>query len=247
MLKTIAIIQARMGSTRLPGKVLMDICGKTMLARVVDRIKLIKEIDDFVIATSINGKDQEIVDVCQKMGINCFRGSENDVLTRYLKAAQLYNADTIVRFCCDSPLLDPQVADQVISFFKSNKDGVDFCYNSDPASYPMGLDTQVFSFKALEKTALEAKQKYERSHVTVYMYENPNKFVIRNIKNDTNESHHRWVVDTQEDLNFMCVVYDRLKDFHGMFFWKDVINLIENDPSVSKINYYITKKNVTLG
>ena len=169
----IAIIQARMGSTRLPGKVLKRIDGRPMLSYLLDRVLKSTKIDKVIIATSILAIDDPIEDHCKEYGVDCFRGSENDVLSRYYECAKKYNADVIVRLTADCPLADPNVIDDVIKIFECNN--VDYCANTVPVStFPDGTDVEVFSMNALEKAFNEVKDPHFREHVTFQFWQTDN-------------------------------------------------------------------------
>jgi len=246
-LKTLAIVQARMGSSRLKGKVIEDICGKTMLERVVGRLQKCYEIDEVVVATSTHPNDDVIEKLCTHLKIGTFRGSEDDVLSRFVGAAQTFGGDIIVRVCSDSPLVDPTVSGQVIAAFKKRLPTVDYAGNHLPLTYPLGLNTEVFTKEALDKTASLAKLAYERAHVTIFMIEHPELFRVMNVPHSENFGYHRWTVDTPEDLEFMRQVYKRLARAGDSFSWTDVLTLLSDEPELMKINEGIEQKEVTLG
>jgi spore coat polysaccharide biosynthesis protein SpsF len=236
--KVVGIIQARMGSTRLPGKVLADIHGHPMLWRVVDRTRAAKTLDDVIVATTIEPGDDAIVAFCREHEIDCFRGSENDVLDRYYRAARERDAQNIVRITSDCPLIDPEIIDKTVRAFLTERP--DYASNSVVRNYPRGLDTEVMTFRALESVWREARQPYERAHVTPYLYENPARFKICSVTGDKDYSDHRWTVDTPEDLEFVRAVYGRLEG--GRFSWRDVSKLIEREPELAEINRGIAQK-----
>ena len=242
--KTVAIIQARMGSTRLPGKVVLDIGGKSMLDHVVHRVRRCREVDSIVVATSTLAKDQAIVEECNKLKVSVYRGSEEDVLFRYYQAAEHYEAKIVVRFCSDSPLIDPNVSDGAIRLLKDNLDTLDVCTIIAEKTYPLGLHTEALTFETLEKAHLMARKDFERSHVTPYIYENSHLFRIKNIACTPNYSHHRWTVDTQEDIDFARAIYKRMKESGKIddFSWKDVLEIVEKEPQLSEINASIIPK-----
>ncbi|MCP4157904.1 MAG: NTP transferase domain-containing protein, partial [bacterium] len=165
---TWAIIQARTGSTRLPGKVFLKLKGKPLIWHVVERLKGSREIDGILLATTENPNDQKLETWAVEHDVPVFRGSEADVLSRYYHAAQSVEAGTIVRITADDPFKDHQVMDRIIRFYRENQ--LDFAYNNNPATYPEGLDVEVFSFEALEKAHRESKEPFEREHVTQYFY-----------------------------------------------------------------------------
>ena len=237
-----AIIQARMASTRLPGKVLMDINGKPMLLRLVERLRYSKMIDKIIIATSTNKEDDAIYDFSLKYNIDVFRGSQNDVLNRYYEAAKFFNVDIIVRITADCPLLDPYILDKVIEVFVNESKlivtnaGIDLAKRT----YPRGLDLEVFSFKTLTMMNNKATQKYQREHVTPYIYQNTDEvFVVRDTENFSN---NRWTVDTSEDMEFVRAVYSGFKNELDTLNYKNVLNYLENNPHLKKINQHINQK-----
>ena len=245
-MKTVAIVQAHMGSSRLPGKVLMDIAGETMLSRVVNRTRRCKNIDTVLVATSVSPIDDALVSACEELEVPVFRGSDSDVLDRFVNAAQTFSADVCVRITSDCPLLDPEVSDHVITRFRQANPPVDYASNKIPQSYPRGLDTEVFTIKALEDTAHRAVERYQRSHVTIYMYEHPDEFKLLSVVSDVDRADWRWTVDTPEDLQFVRQIYSRLGP-EGKFGWREVIALLEEKPELRNINSSIAQKNVLEG
>lgn len=205
---TTAIIQARMSSTRLPGKVLADIEGRSMLVRVVEQVKLAGLVDRVTVATSSGPADDDIAAACVAMGVACFRGSEDDVLDRYYRAALWTRADVIVRLTADCPLLDPSVIDKCVA---SYRDGAfDYVSNTVYRTYPDGLDVEVFSFEALERAWKESRWKSEREHVTPFIWKHPEIFRLGRLTHNSDRSDLRWTVDRQEDLEFVRCIYRRL-------------------------------------
>lgn len=243
-MKIAAIIQARVGSSRLPNKVLKDLCGARVLDRVLHRLGRSQRIQDLLVATTTATQDEAIVEHCQRAGVEVFRGSELDVLDRYYRAAERLRADVLVRITSDCPLIDPEVTDATIQAFLDH--GADYASNVRVRTYPRGLDTEVMSGKALERAWREARQPYQREQVTPYIYENPGEFKLHGIENDTDCSQHRWTLDTPEDLQFLQAVYAR---FGGRddFGWREVLELVEADPSLADINRHIVQKAVHEG
>jgi spore coat polysaccharide biosynthesis protein SpsF len=237
--KTVAIIQARMGSTRLPGKVLKDICGETMLARVVRRTRLASLLNEVVVATTLEPLDQPIEDECRSLGAPVFRGSENDVLDRYYRAAQAHDAGVVVRITSDCPLIDAEVIDQVIRAFFSQP--CDYASNGIERTFPRGLDTEVMSLKALARAWHEAKESYQRVHVTPYLWQNPDRFRLVSVKGEMDLSQHRWTVDTSEDLEFVRQVYHRLKA-RDVFSWREALAVVEDQPELMELNRNIHQR-----
>ena len=231
-LKVVAIIQARMGATRLPGKVLADIAGRPMLWHVVNRACRAKLLGGVVVATSVDPLDDPVVAFCEQEGTPCFRGSEDNVLDRYYQAARWIGADPIVRITADCPLLDPNVVDSVVKYFMEGD--YDYVSNTGPPTFPDGLDTEVFSSKALERAWREAKWQSEREHVTSYMRKHPELFRIGNVTYPQDLSSMRWTVDEPQDLEFVRTVYDHLESMSsGM---ADVLDVLRRHPELMEIN-----------
>lgn len=237
---TTAVIQARMGSTRLPGKTMMTIEGEPLLGHLVKRIKAANYVNDIIIATTVNKRDDEIVEFAINNNLKFYRGSEDDVLDRFYNACLEFSVDTIVRVTPDCPLLDPRVVDIVIS--KYIEGNYDYVSNVIIPTFPDGLDTEVFSFKSLKKAWYEAKLLSEREHVTAYIIKHPNKFRLFNVKKEgENLSWMRWTVDTQRDLEFIRAVFLTMKCRNGIFYSEDVIDALKNKPDLMKINAGISR------
>jgi len=243
-MKIVAIVQARMGSSRLPQKVLKDLGGATVLDRVLRRLGRARLVDQILVATTLAPQDSVIVDHCGRGGACVFRGSEQDVLDRYYRAAEHLEAGVVVRITSDCPLIDPEVTDATIQAFLEHH--ADYASNVRVRTYPRGLDTEVMTVNALERAWREARQPHQREHVTPYIYENPGEFKLHGIENDTDCSRHRWTFDTPEDLEFLQAVYAR---FGGRddFGWREILELVETDPSLADINRHIARKAVREG
>jgi len=240
-MSTVIIIQARVGSTRLPNKVLTDIAGKPMLQRVIERCSKSKNIDAVMVATTDSALDDPIVALCESIGIPVYRGSEEDVLDRYKQAADMIDADVIVRVTSDCPLIDSEILDSMIEQFTNAKP--DYASNVIERTYPRGLDCEIFTRDILERVWNEANQKHEREHVTPYILENPEKFTILSIVGERDESQHRWTVDTVQDLAFVQAVYKALGK-NGAFEWHDILELVEINPNLQQINAGIEQKSL---
>ena len=239
----VAIVQARLGSSRLPGKVMKKICGKTVLGHDYERLKLSKYLNDIVIATTDKDEDKKIIGLCEELGINYFVGSEDDVLSRYYNCAKKYNIDLVVRITSDCPLIDSKILDEMLSFYINNK--YDLVTNAGAEiyrTYPRGLDIEIFSFNLLKTSYLNANQNYEKEHVTPYIYENG--FNIYYYKNDKNYSKYRLTLDTKEDFELINKIYYELYDNNHGFFLEDIIEVLENNPKLELINKYIKQKNI---
>jgi spore coat polysaccharide biosynthesis protein SpsF len=236
-----AIVQARSGSTRLPGKIFKTLAGKPMLWHVVNRLSHSKLLDKIIIATTTMPEDDQVEQFCVENSISFYRGSVNDVLSRYYEAAKIYNARIVIRITSDCPVIDPYLIDIMMTHF-SNEDHIDYMSNSIHRTFPRGLDTEIFTFSALEKTYNEAKLEYEHEHVTPYIYNNPKKFSIKNYANEIDLSSHRWTVDTAEDFRLIEEIYNSLYQQGKIFLFKDILQLIEERPELTKINQDIKQK-----
>tara|TARA_B100001964_G_scaffold244307_1_gene325248 strand:- start:10647 stop:11381 length:735 start_codon:yes stop_codon:yes gene_type:complete len=230
--RVVAVIQARMASSRLPGKVLADLAGSPMLWHVVSRVRRAKLIDKVVVATSDRESDDPTAVFCEKESISCFRGSEEDVLDRYYRAAKWNGADVIVRVTADCPLIDPVVVDKVIDCFLSGE--YDLVTNNLRHTFPVGLDTEVFSLAALERAWVEARDSADREHVSPYL-RSSDEFRLQNVENDVDLSsyHYHWVVNLPAEMEFARRVYAALaeKPDFGM---EDVVALLECRPDISR-------------
>lgn len=232
-----AIVEARMGSTRLPGKVLKKAVGKSLLYLLVERLKHSKFLDDIVIATTINPQDNKIVKFCEKHKIKYFRGSEHDVLDRFYKTAKYLKIDPIVHITADCPLIDPKITDKVIKFYLDNKEKYDFVSNQHPFTYPDGLDTAVYPFSILEIAWKNAKKPEEREHVTPYIWRQPKKFRMGNIQHDKNLfNRYRLTLDYEEDYKLIKKIFEELYTPKKIFHLEDIIKLLNKKPELVEIN-----------
>ena len=251
-MKTIAIIQARMSSSRLPGKVLLDIAGQPMLTRVVKRVRRSSLLDGLVVATTQDVSDDLLADFCQERGYDYVRGSQFDVLDRYYQAAKKLQAGSVVRITADCPVIDPGLIDHALQEFVLS--GVDFTANRLPPpfgrTFPIGLDIEICSFNALERAWYEADQPHQREHVMPYFYEDaalktisPTQsratsrrgFKVLLLNHVPDHGDLRWTVDTPADLEFMRQVYANF-DGRDDFSWQDVLSLVQKHPDLARIN-----------
>ena len=240
-MKVVAIIQARMGSTRLPGKVLLDLAGEPMLARSVERTRRAQTLDEVVVATTVQPADEAIVQLCAERGWPCFRGSEEDVLDRYSRAASTHQADVVVRITSDCPLIEPEVVDCVVREFLERQPEVDYACNTLPRrTFPQGLDTEVLRLDVLEEAWRKDHNLAWREHVTPYIRRNPELFRIHSIMNDVDHSHMRWTVDTAEDLAFVRCIYNYFG--HDQFSWQEVLAVLKEHPEWLEINRDVKQK-----
>jgi spore coat polysaccharide biosynthesis protein SpsF len=228
-----------MGSTRLPGKVLKDLEGKTVLARVVERLRRARLVNEVMIATTDRPADDTIVAECRLLQVAISRGDQDDVLDRYYRAAQLAKAEVVVRVTSDCPLIDPEITDKTIAAFLEAKP--DYASNVRVRTYPRGLDTEVMSFSALSRAWQGAQQRYEREHVTPFIYEHPTDFRLLSVTGEADYSEHRWTMDTWEDLQLMRAIYKRLKE-KPEFLWGDVLDVLEREPELVELNRSVTQK-----
>lgn len=238
-MNTVAIIQARVSSTRLPGKILKKIEGKTILEHVIDRVKAAQNLDDVIVATTVNKEDLEIVKLCTSLGISVFCGSENDVLDRYYQTARLFKANHIVRITSDCPLIDPQVIEEVIELYFKEK--ADYATNTIPETFPDGEDVEVFSFKTLKRAWESAKLSSEREHVTPYIRKNPNIFKIVNLKCSVNLNNKRWTIDEPMDFKYIKIIYKNLYSEDSLFGMKKILDFLKKHPEIEKINKNIIR------
>ena len=230
-----AIIQARCGSSRFPNKVFAIIDGKPLLWHVVNRLKLTSMIDDIIVATTINSRDDMIEEWCKSEKVNYFRGSENDVLNRYYKASKAYPSDVIVRVTADDPFKEPSVIDRVIKMLIDEK--YDLVTNNFPPSFPEGLDCEAFSSTVLEIMEKTTQDSFEREHVTQYVYHNPQQFKIGNITSNDNLSYLRWTIDNEEDYLMVKRIYEmRKKDSTGILLMGEILDIIRDHPEITTIN-----------
>lgn len=235
--KIVAIVQARVGSSRLPGKVLAEIAGVPMLEHVLKRAARIGGVNEVALATTDRADDDPLVELCRELGFGAYRGHATDVLDRYYHAARSMNADVIVRITGDCPLLDPRVSDETLEAFVSAAPPLDFAANRlpDHRTYPIGLDTEVCSIGALEIAWREAGEPHQREHVMPFLYENPDRFRTRVVDAPGEWGDLRWTVDTQEDLEFVRAVFRAFAP-RTSFNWREVLALLERRPELAEIN-----------
>jgi spore coat polysaccharide biosynthesis protein SpsF len=227
----LAILQARMSSTRLPGKVLTDLHGKPMVLRQIERLRRSTEIDKLVVATSTEPSDDELVAVLELAGVTVRRGPLDDVAARFAMVIDEFQPAVVVRLTADCPLTDPKVIDDLIASHIAS--GADYSSNTLEPKFPHGLDAEVFdpvAFERLRSTELTSK---EKEHVTFGLYSRPGEFTLNSYTQDLNVSHLRWTVDNAEDLDFVRGVYDRLYDANPDFTQQDVLDLLKREPHLT--------------
>ncbi len=238
-IKNLCIVQAKCGSKRLPRKVLLPLGDKSEIEHVLLRTAQAKKIDKVILATTENKEDNLVALKCVAAGFEVFRGSENDVLDRYYQAAKKFGAENIIRITGDCPLIDPEVVDKVIDLYE--KSGVEYATNVIPPTFPDGLDTEIFSFDALEKAWRETKMASEREHVTIYLWRHPEIFKQVHLQNDIDLSSHRWCLDNPEDYEFMKQVFEKLYPAKPNFRLNDLLEFIEANPEIGKVNAMISR------
>ena len=227
------IIQARMNSTRLPGKVLMNIDGKfPAIYYTIEQLKNSKLLEKIVISTSNNQEDNDIEKFCRKYNIKCFRGSLENVLDRYYQCAKEFGITTIVRIPADKPLIDPEIVDEVIQKFKENS--FDCVTNFQPSTVPSGTEVEIFSFSALETAWKNASSAFDKEHVTPYIYKNKKQFKIFNVVNKEDLSNFRWALDYKEDLELIKKIVMKIKK--RPILTRDIINLLNKEKELIRIN-----------
>ncbi|MGH2383497.1 MAG: cytidylyltransferase domain-containing protein [Candidatus Limnocylindria bacterium] len=234
------VIQARMGSTRLPGKVLADVAGRPLIMHVVQRAARIVGISDILVAIPDLPEDDLLQNALRQADVRVARGSATDVLDRYITAIQADDPDGVVRITADCPLLSPVVSTAVVRAFRTGT--CDYASNTLERSYPRGLDTEVVSTKALRTAAAEANEQPEREHVTPFVWRRPQRFQLCSVKRGTNLSHMRWTVDTPADLQFVRTVYEEIGD--AEFDEAEVVQLLQAQPAIADINANVPQKDV---
>ncbi len=234
-----AFIQARMASTRLPGKVLKPILERSMLELQIERVQSCKTIDHIVVVTSTSTDDQQIADLCQRLNIDVFRGNLEDVIDRFYQAAKQFNPDHIVRLTGDCPLIDPKIVDDTVRLYLEQQ--CDYGTNCMPPTYPDGLDVEIFSFYLLELAWKEATLPSQREHISVFFEGQPQRFKIANLAHEEDLSAMRWTVDEPEDFKFVKRVFEALYPGNPSFGMEDVLNLLRKRPELAKLNKHFVR------
>lgn len=234
-LKIKALIQARMGSKRLPKKVMLKIGGKTIIQIIFERLKHSKEIDGIILSTSSSKENDVLAKHANKIRLKYHRGSENDLISRHLGALRKANADTFVRITADCPLVEPRIINDMIKIYRRQYNKIDFMTNCLPPTYPDGLDIDIISKSVLEKLDKEITNPLHREYYAVYIMENPDKFKIYNFSNNKNISYLRWTLDYPEDLKFIKKIFYNFRN-QKIFFTQDILQFINKNPEILKIN-----------
>lgn len=239
MTRTVAIIQARTGSTRLPGKVLLPLLGEPLLVRVVRRVGRAMSIDATVVATTTNADDDAIAELGARQGWLVERGSEMDLLDRYLQAARAHDAEIVVRITSDCPLIDPELIDDVVGALDA--EGSAYASNAlEPRTLPRGLDVEAMTMSALEEADREDLDPASREHATPFLYRHPERFRLTRVSSPADLSVHRWTVDTAEDYALVRRIYDALG--RDDFSWRDALAVVEAHPDWASLNRHVEQK-----
>jgi spore coat polysaccharide biosynthesis protein SpsF len=237
--RIVTVIQARTGSSRLPGKVLLPLAGKPLLVRMVQRVMRASYTGTVVVATTTESEDDPIESICHENGWNIYRGHPTDLLDRHYQAAKLFQADAVVKIPSDCPLIDPAIIDKVLSVYLNNHPDVDFVSNLHPATYPDGNDVEVMKFSVLETAWKEATLPMEREHTTPFIWERPERFKLLNVSWETGWNYsmsHRFTIDYPEDYQFISRVYDELFESNPTFGLNDILTLLHSKPEIFEIN-----------
>jgi spore coat polysaccharide biosynthesis protein SpsF len=240
-MRTVVIIQARIGSTRLPRKVLLPIGGQTVLSRVIDRVRHAQKVDEVVIATTDLPEDDAVVAEANRCRARVYRGSQSDVLDRYLQTAIHCSADVIVRITSDCPLIDPRLIDQLLEKFEAADTPIDYLSNVHPRSFPHGLDAEVFTLQALKTAHQNAHQPHEREHVTPYFYQHPQRFHLANLSQNVDQSKLRWTLDEPADQHFFEALFRHFENGRQVT-TEQVIELLQRHPELGLINVHVQQK-----
>lgn len=243
-MKVVSTIEARMRSSRLPGKVLLPAVGKPMLELLIERLRQARRIDAIVVATTENPADDALEELARRLGVGCFRGSEEDVLDRVLRAAQSVQADAIVEITGDCPLIDPEVVDQLVSVYGTKR--YDYVANFLKRTYPAGLDNQVFGTALLAEVARLTQDPADREHVSLYIYEHPERYKLYNVESGLPEKYWdlRLTLDTPEDYQLIATIYEELYPKNPAFRLGDVLCLFDRRPELASLNAQIFDKPV---
>jgi spore coat polysaccharide biosynthesis protein SpsF len=244
--KVLTVVQARMGSSRLPGKILLPLAGQPLLVRMVERVQRALLAGTVVVATPTDAADDAVAECCAAHGLACFRGNALDLLDRHYQAARQFGADVVLKIPSDCPLIDPFVIDEVVKFYFDFAERFDFVSNLHPATFPDGNDVEVMPFAALETAWREAKRPLEREHTTPFFWENPDRFRLGNVTWDTGLDYsmsHRWTIDYPEDYQFISAVYNALYPSKPDFSLDDILRLLGQRPDIAQLNAHLAGVN----
>lgn len=241
-MKVVIVDQARMTSTRLPGKIMKTVLGKPLLEYQIERLQRSREATELVIATTTNSTDDILADFCRAHGVGYYRGSESDVLSRYYEAAKAFGADIVVRVTSDCPVIDPAVVDEAVRYYLEHQADFDYVSNTQMRSYPRGMDAEVFPFRVLEQAFHEGKLKYEREHVTPFLYLHPERYRVGQVRFRVDASRHRWTVDTPEDFELVRRIIEALYPEDAQFGLEEILALLRLHPDWVQINAHVVQK-----
>ena len=239
------IIQARMGSTRLPGKIMLTVQNKPVLEHIIDRLKGCKNVHEIIIATTIDARDDLIVSLAKSNNLKYFRGSEEDVLSRYYYAAKENNLDVIIRITSDCPFVDADIIDSMVATFLKDP-SVDYLSNTIKRTFPRGLDVEIMNFSSLKKAFNFAKENCQREHVTPYIYQNEEKFKIKQFIGNGDDSKYRLTLDTQEDFELIREIYDGIYPVNNYFTLNDVLRFLKQHDHLTMLNSHIVQKGLAI-
>jgi spore coat polysaccharide biosynthesis protein SpsF (cytidylyltransferase family) len=237
MTKIVIIVQARLGSTRFPKKVLKLIQKKSMIWHVINRLKQVSDIDNIILATTTKKEDTVLINIAKNNDVDYFQGKTSNVLNRFYECTKKFDADVVIRITADCPLIDPKLIQQMLNFYVNNN--FDYVSNTIKPTYPDGLDVEIFSFQVLKKTFESAKLQSELEHVTPYIKKNPKKFKLFNFENTRDYSNIRLTVDEPDDLKFIRQIYKKLESETSSF--NKIIKIISSEPKLLKINQHIPR------
>ncbi|MDB2613801.1 glycosyltransferase family protein [Chlamydiales bacterium] len=239
------IVQARMGSTRLPGKVLREVLGKPLLVFLMERLKRVQLADDLIIATTTLKEDDQIEKVVKDFGVKLFRGSSDNVLERYYEAAKEVKAEIVIRITADCPLIDPSIIERGVHLFLKNQQKVDYLSNCRERTYPRGMDVEIFTLKTLEEAYNKHVTVYDEEHVTPYIYHHPEKYRLDDMKYLKDYHHYRLTCDTLQDFTLIETLIKMLYPVNPKFTLEDIIQILEKHPDWVQINTHVKQKNET--
>ena len=240
-MRTAIILQARLGSSRLPEKVIKPILGRPMIELQIERLLRVQEADEIILATTSHPKDDMLCEIATTLNVKYFRGSGEDVLDRFYGAASFFEVDNIVRCNADCPLIDPLVVDSVIKRYKESFPRFDYVSNILEPSFPIGMHTEIFSFNTLEVANRNSEDKVEREHVTPYIYRRPNTFKLHNVSNSLDMSKYRLTVDYEVDFQLTEQIYQSLYPINKLFSMEEIITFLDGHPEIYKLNSHIEK------
>ncbi len=246
-MRVVGVIQARMGSSRLPGKVLKPVLGRPLILWMLERVRASRTLDEIVVATTTAVADDAIADMAEEHGFLCFRGHATDLLDRHLRAGRATDATAVVKIPSDCPLIDPGIIDRVIEVYRAHPEDFDFVSNLHPATYPDGNDVEVIPMHALEQAWIAATRSFEREHTTPFLWENPERFRIHNVTWETGLDYsmsHRFTIDYPDDLAFVTAVFEGLHQPEAKpFSLADILTFLEGRPDVFRLNSHLAGVN----